>query len=218
MPPATMGEDMEVPDTLRVSMSLPIHAALMAEPGAKIEQQLPNDENDERASLESIAMTAKAPSADGGLRVQESLRAFPAETTRTAPASSTASIASFKARSTRPKLRDILPTTLFLVESALALLAAAATSSSAAKMPLRGQLPLRVQTFWAINVLARAVPYSRPPAVEATWVPCPFSSFSPSPTWSPPPTHVARPPKSSCVVRMPVSRTWISTPSPLASR
>mmetsp|Transcript_87257 Transcript_87257/g.281893 ORF Transcript_87257/g.281893 Transcript_87257/m.281893 type:complete len:268 (+) Transcript_87257:417-1220(+) len=77
-------------------------------------------------------------------------------------------------------------------------------------------------TEWRVTPLA--TPYCRPPMMPETCVPCPETSAAHCTSSSRQPVAFisvasiaakARPPKSSCVVRMPLSRTYTWTPSPI---
>jgi hypothetical protein len=84
------------------------------------------------------------------------------------------------------------------------------TQSTPATMPDIEPLPVQPSTFTATSWAALATPYSVPPMVPATWVPCPWqSSAMPSPVVLVP--QVARPPNVVWVVLMPVSSTYACT-------
>ena len=52
--------------------------------------------------------------------------------------------------------------------------------------------------------------------MPATWVPWPLQSFVPLPSAIAVYAPTARPPKSTCVVRIPVSMMYTCTPAPVA--
>jgi hypothetical protein len=58
-----------------------------------------------------------------------------------------------------------------------------------------------------------ATPYAVPPTVAATWVPWPLPSSALPPSIASNPV-IARPPKSLCENRMPVSMMYAMTPVP----
>src|SRR5688500_11570547 len=75
--------------------------------------------------------------------------------------------------------------------------------------------PLQLRTRTPRIRTAFATPHFVPPIVPATWVPWPLQSLPlrPSPTVSA--AIDARPPKSACARRMPVSITYTFTPAPV---
>ncbi len=76
--------------------------------------------------------------------------------------------------------------------------------------------PLQSSTRTATRATAFATPHVVPPTVPATCVPCPWQSSAAPPSTASKPL-LARPPKSSCVTRIPVSITYALTPAPVAS-
>lgn len=77
--------------------------------------------------------------------------------------------------------------------------------------------PLSSSTRTATSFAFLATPCAVPAMVPATCVPWPLPSSALSSLSTASKPEVARPPKSLCVVRMPVSMTYAVTPSPALS-
>ena len=87
------------------------------------------------------------------------------------------------------------------------------TQSMPAATPVSVPEPLQSSTFTATRCTSLATPWAAPPTVPATCVPWPLQSVLFESAVLVP--HVARPPKSLCVVRMPVSMMYAVTPVPV---
>ena len=85
----------------------------------------------------------------------------------------------------------------------------AVTQSTPAMTPAVVPLPAQSSTLTATSLTPLATPYCEPPTVPATCVPWPLQSVLLVSTVSRP--QVARPPKSWCVIRMPVSMMYAVT-------
>src|SRR6266545_1156290 len=72
--------------------------------------------------------------------------------------------------------------------------------------------PVQSRTRTANRRAFFATPQVAPPTVPDTCVPWPLQSFVPLPSFTAVKAPEARPPKSTCVVRMPVSMMYAFTP------
>ena len=101
----------------------------------------------------------------------------------------------------------LVPAPPRLMLATAGLTALAVTQSTPAmtwsKVPEPAQLSTRTPTSWT----PLATPKELPPTVPATCVPCPWQSSASASLSMKSKPWLARPPKSVCVIRMPVSMT-----------
>mmetsp|Transcript_25216 Transcript_25216/g.27952 ORF Transcript_25216/g.27952 Transcript_25216/m.27952 type:complete len:280 (-) Transcript_25216:278-1117(-) len=202
--PATCGQAMEVPEMVLVAVGLPIQLESTLVPGAKMFMQVPKLEKPERASRLSVEPTVKDPSAAAGEKVHADRRLLPAAATSRTPAAAAALTAS-SVPSFWPPPKDM--------DAILRVPASLATwlipAMAIAKLP-----PPRPMTLMSTRSALRATPNAPPPTVPVQWVPWPLRSPSCSLLKFGP--VVARPWKSSCSTKTPVSRTYTVTSFPIA--
>ena len=91
--PATCGDAIDVPDHVAVVVGLPIIDDVMLTPGAKMSRQVPQLENDARASVEDDAPTVMAEGALDGDELHASALLLPAATTMVMPSATARSTA-----------------------------------------------------------------------------------------------------------------------------
>mmetsp|Transcript_59126 Transcript_59126/g.183578 ORF Transcript_59126/g.183578 Transcript_59126/m.183578 type:complete len:261 (-) Transcript_59126:721-1503(-) len=214
-PPATCGHAMEVPLMDAEAVSLLLWADVMEEPGAKMSMQLPKLLYPARLSLDVVAATVMALGANAGEKPQASSFSLPAATTTVTPLATDASMAVDTLRRV-PRPPRLALTIAGLIEEML-------TQSSASMNQAKEPEPLSLRTLTARIVACLATPKDVPAMVPAQWVPWPCLSVAQfvsaglqTTSWSESTSKVgmARPPKSWCVVRTPVSNTKTWAPAP----
>mmetsp|Transcript_16364 Transcript_16364/g.41159 ORF Transcript_16364/g.41159 Transcript_16364/m.41159 type:complete len:232 (-) Transcript_16364:30-725(-) len=213
--PATCGVAWLVPDIVAESVSDPFRADWMRDPGAKMSTQGPKLLQEGLLSNSSIAPTVITSGMYAGAYPQASLPLLAAATTTGMPA--------LTARSTTVCMNMVVssrfPPELALMIAGLSPLAITQFTPCANIHHAPDPRPVdsltsRTLTEWSVTPLA--TPYRWPPMMAATCVPCPPSSVAHFASMG---SHLvalgfvassvgmARPPKSSCVVRIPLSRT-----------
>ena len=85
--PATCGDAIEVPESVRVAMSEVWPAETMLEPGANTSRHVPKLENDDRSSLDVVEPTVIALGSPAGDVVHALTLELPAATTKVTPSS-----------------------------------------------------------------------------------------------------------------------------------
>ena len=102
--PATCGEAIDVPESVRVAISDECPADTMFEPGAKTSRHDPKFENDERSSVDVVEPTVMALGSPAGETVQALTFELPAATTKVTPSATPRDTARSKAAERGPPM------------------------------------------------------------------------------------------------------------------
>ena len=198
--PATCGAAIEVPDSSSVAVSPVYQSETMSTPGAKRSTHDPRLENDARRSSRSLAATVSAAGSRAGEESQASSSSLPAATATVTPSS-------IKPRIAASTFSPAGPLRLRFATAGVPLRWSRAAQSMPAITPEVSPPPSQSRVRTATSETAGATPYSVPPIVPATCVPCPAQSRVPRPSSIALKPDRTRPPRSRWPSAMPESIT-----------
>src|SRR5687767_9075643 len=196
--PALCGAAIDVPSIVLVAASLVFQADVMATPGANQSTQAPMFENHARLSALSVAPMVSALGALAGDCVQASIALLPAAMEYVIPAAIEAATAASRSG-------NELPPRLMLATAGNT--AFAVTQSTPAITCVKEPKPAQSSTRTATRFTSLATPQVVPPTVPDTCVPWPLQSSAMGSLSMKSNPWLACPPKSLCVIRIPVSIT-----------